>query len=118
MGGWRSRRRVKQASKPRRSSRQRTSAQVGHGAVGLDGAHIVVELDADEIAAFFEGGQLALGMPWAAKSPGKRNRAHKKTPPEGDSSGVFKCHRTAQGERQFLPATPRGPLVNGHSFVN
>ena len=46
------------------------AAQVGHGAVGLDGAHAVVELDADELAAFFEGGQLALGMPWAAKSPG------------------------------------------------
>ena len=40
------------------------------GPVGLDGAHVVVELDADELAAFFEGGQLALGMPWAAKSPG------------------------------------------------
>ena len=46
------------------------AAQVGHGTVGLDGAHVVVELDADEMAAFFEGGQLALGMPWAAKSPG------------------------------------------------
>ena len=32
------------------------AAQVGHGTVGLDGAHVVVELDADELAAFFEGG--------------------------------------------------------------
>ena len=45
----------------RLSSRRRTSAaggaaQVGHGTVGLDGAHVVVELDADELAAFFEGG--------------------------------------------------------------
>ena len=111
MGGWRSRRRVKQASKPRRSgacgtrscaSREATpaserpafgkgdaidailstalinaadlsaggAAQVGHGAVGLDGAHAVVELDADELAAFFEGGQLALGMPLEAESLG------------------------------------------------
>ena len=108
MGGWRSRRRVKQASKPRRSgacgtrscaSREATpaserpafgkgdaifgalvveaadlgaggAAQVGHGAVGLDGAHVVVELDADELAAFFEGGQLALGMPLEAESLG------------------------------------------------
>ncbi|MBR2978587.1 MAG: hypothetical protein IKC51_01485, partial [Myxococcaceae bacterium] len=32
------------------------AAQVGHGTVGLDGAHVVVEIDVDEIAAFFEGG--------------------------------------------------------------
>ena len=97
MGGWRSCRRVKQASKPRRSgacgtrscaSREATPAserpafgkgdavdaifgalvveaadlgagladEWSQGPVGLDGAHVVVELDADELAAFFEGG--------------------------------------------------------------
>ena len=111
MGGWRSRRRVKQASKPRRSgacgtrscaSREATPAserpafgkgdavdaifgalvveaadlgagladEWSQGPVGLDGAHVVVELDADELAAFFEGGQLALGMPLEAESLG------------------------------------------------
>ena len=82
------------------------AAQVGYGAVGLDGAHIVVELDADEMAAFFEGGHRegsgACGEVEDHVAQAKGTVRTKKRRPKGIRAAPFSVTGLPKGKDSFI----------------